>query len=79
MFLKRKRASDVKPRGYANGRPQCESISKEETSLPIVSTYALFISCAMDAMEGQKVVTCNIPGAFLQANWLKDNDCYPKF
>ena len=33
----------------------------------------------MDTMEGQKVVICNIPGAFLQANWLKDNNCYLKF
>ena len=32
----------------------------------------------MDAVEGEKVVTCNIPGVFLQADWLKDNDCYLK-
>ena len=63
----------------ADGRPQREYISKKESSLPTVSTYALFISCAMDAMEGQKVVTCNIPGAFLQTNWPEDNDCYLKF
>ena len=79
MFLKRKRAGDVKARVCADGRPQHEYISKEESSLPTVSTYALFISCAMDAMEGQKVVTCDIPGAFLQANWPEDNDCYLKF
>ena len=24
-------------------------------------------------------MTCNIPGAFLQANWPEDNDCYLKF
>ena len=33
----------------------------------------------MDAMEGRQVVTCDIPGAFLQADWLEDNDCYLKF
>ena len=79
MLLKRKRAGDVKARGCADGRPQCEYISKEESSLPTVSTYALFISCHTDAMEGQKVVTYNITGAFLQADWPKDNDCYLKF
>ena len=42
-------------------------------------TYVLFISCAMDAMEGRQVVTCDIPSAFLQANWPEDNDCYLKF
>ena len=44
-----------------------------------MSIYALFILCAMDAMEGREVVTCNSPGAFLQADWLEDNNCYLKF
>ena len=79
MFLKRKRSNVVKARGCANGQPQQEFISKEESSSPTVSTYALFTLCAMDAMEGRQVVTCDIPGAFLQANWPKDNDCYLKF
>ena len=79
MFLKRKRTSDIKARGCADGQPQQEFILKEESSLPNVSTYALFIPCAMDAMEGRQVVTCNIPGAFLQADWPEDNDCYLKF
>ena len=79
MFLKRKRTSDIKARGCANGRPQREFISKDESSSPTVSTYALFISCAMDAMEGRQVVTCDIPGAFLQADWPEDNNCYLKF
>ena len=65
MFLKRKRTSDIKARGCADGQPQREFILKEESSSPTVSTYALFISCAMDAMEGRQVVTCDIPGAFL--------------
>ena len=79
MFLKRKRTSDIKARGCADGQPQREFISKEESSSPTVLTYALFISCAMDAMEGRQVVTCDIPGAFLQADWPEDNDCYLKF
>ena len=53
MFLKRKRTSKVKARGCADGRPQREYISKDESSSHTVSTYALFISCAMDAMEGR--------------------------
>ena len=66
--------------------PQTKYIFKEESSLPTLSTYAVFISWAMDAMEGlkvvmegRKVVTCNTPGVFLQANWPKVNDCYLKF
>ena len=79
MLLKRKRIDVVKARGCADGRPQREFISKDESSSSIVSAYALFISCAMDAMEGRQVVTCDIPGAFLQANWPVDNNCYLKF
>ena len=33
----------------------------------------------MDADEERKVVTCDIPGVFLQANWPKDIDCHLKF
>jgi hypothetical protein len=33
----------------------------------------------MDAIEGRKVATCDIPGAFLQADWPADRDCYLKF
>ena len=79
MFQKRKRSNVVKARGCADGRPQREFILKEESSSPTVSTYALFISCAMNAMEGRQVVTCDILGTFLQADWPKDNDCYLKF
>ena len=76
MFLKRKRTSDIKARGCADEQPQREFISKEESSSPTVSTYSLFIYCAMDAMEGRQVVMYDIPGAFLQADWPEDNDCY---
>ena len=33
----------------------------------------------MGAMEGQKVVTCYIPGVFLQSDWPENYDCYIKF
>ena len=43
MFPKKKRTGAVKARGCADGRPQQEFISKDESSSPTVSTYALFI------------------------------------
>ena len=79
MFLKRKRNGKVKARGCADGRPQREYITKEESSSPTVSLYALMSSCVMDAIEGRKVITCDIPGAFLQADWPDNRDCYIKF
>ena len=30
--------------------------------------YALMGSCVMDAIEGRKVITVNIPGVFLQGD-----------
>jgi hypothetical protein len=41
MFLKRKRCGKVKARGCTDGRPQREYISKDESSSPTVSIYAL--------------------------------------
>jgi hypothetical protein len=79
MFLKRKRCGKIKARGCADGRPQREYISKDESSSPTVSIYALMTSCLMDAIEERKVATCDIPGAFLQADWPADRDCYLKF
>jgi hypothetical protein len=79
MFLKRKRCGKIKARGCADGRPQREYIYKDESSSPTVSIYALMTSCLMDAIEGRKVATCDIPGAFLQADWPADRDRYLKF
>jgi hypothetical protein len=79
MFLKRKRCGKIKARGCADGRPQREYISKDESSSPTVSIYALMTSCLMDAIEKRKVATCDIPGAFLQADWPAERDCYLKF
>jgi hypothetical protein len=79
MFLKRKRDGTVKARGCADGRPQREYISKDESSSPTVSIYTLMASCLIDAIDDRKVVTCDIPGAFLQANWPADQDCFLKF
>ena len=66
MFLKRKRNGKMKGRRCANGRPQREYITKEQSSLPIVSLYVFMSLFLMDAMDGRKVITVDIPGAFLQ-------------
>jgi hypothetical protein len=69
MFLKQKQCGRIKGRGCADGQKQQVYKTKEETSAPTVSVESLFLSCIIDAKEGRtKVVTCNIPGAFMQAN-----------
>ena len=62
----------MKGRGCADGRPQREYITKEESSSPTVSLYARMGSCLMDAIDGRKVITVDIPGAFLQGDWPQD-------
>ena len=48
MFLKRKRSRKMKERGFANKHLQQECITKEESSLPTLSLYALMGSCVVD-------------------------------
>lgn len=62
MFLKQKRCGKIKGRGCADGRPQRQYMSKEETLSPTVMTESVLLSCAIDAMEGCDVATADIPG-----------------
>lgn len=68
MFLKEKRCGKIKGRGCANGTKQWKYTSKHEKSAPTVATEALLLSCVIDAKEGRDVATCDIPGAFMQAD-----------
>ena len=79
MFLKRKRCGKIKARGCADGRPQREYVSKEESSSPTVSIYVLLASCVKDAIEGRAVIKYDIPEAFLQADYPEGEDCYIRF
>jgi hypothetical protein len=68
MYLKQKRCGRIKGRGCVNGRKQRLYKTKEETSSPTVSTEALFLTSLIDAKEEQKVLTVDIPGAFMHAD-----------
>ena len=59
----------MKGRGCANDRPQRWYITKEASRFPTVLLYTLTDSCVMDALDDRKVVTVDIPGAFLQGDW----------
>ncbi len=62
IFLKEKRNGDIKARSCA------EHITKDEAALPTVALESVFVTTAIDAKEHQKMVTNDIPGAFLHAN-----------
>lgn len=68
MFLKQKRCGKIKGCGCADGHKQRIYKTTAETSSPTVSTEALFLTCLIDAMERRYVVTCDVPGAFMQAD-----------
>eukprot|EP00957_Ditylum_brightwellii_P001556 121820-Ditylum_brightwellii.AAC.1 len=68
MFLKRKRCGKIKGRGCADGRKQRAYKKKEDVSAPTVAVESLMLSCIIDAMEERAVATCDIPGAFMQAD-----------
>jgi hypothetical protein len=68
MFLKEKRCGKIKGCGCADSRKQRLYKTKEESSSPTVSIEALFLTCMIDAMEDQYIVTCDIPRAFMHAD-----------
>jgi hypothetical protein len=55
-----------------NGSKQRKHIAKEEDAAPTVALVSVFITAAIDAKEHRKVVTIDIPGAFLHT----DNEDY---
>jgi hypothetical protein len=68
MFLTEKRSGEVKARGCADGSKQRNHIAKEEATAPKVTSDTIFIKGTIYAHERRDVATCDIPGAFLQAN-----------
>ena len=72
MFVARKRNGKMKGSGCADDRPQQEYITKEESSSPTVSLYELMDSCVMDTLDDRKIITIDIPGAFIQGDWSQD-------
>ena len=68
VFLKQKRCGRIKARGCADGRKQRIYKSKEGPSSTTISMESLFLTCVIDVMERRHVITCDNPGAFMQAD-----------
>ena len=73
MFLKKKRCGRIKGRGCADGRKQRLTTNKDDVSAPTVSTEALMLTCAIDALEERDVATVDVPAAFMQADMEGDD------
>ncbi len=72
IFLKEKKNGTIKARSCANGSVQREHVAKEEAAAQTVGLDSVFITSTIDAKENRKVVTIDIPGAFMHA----DNEDY---
>eukprot|EP00804_Cyclotella_cryptica_P019617 CCRYP_013970-RA/>CCRYP_013970-RA protein AED:0.47 eAED:0.37 QI:0/0/0/1/1/1/2/0/246 len=70
IFLKQKKDGTVKARTCADGQKQREITAEEEAASPTVSIELIFISCAIEACEGQDVAVIYLPGAFLHTDCL---------
>jgi hypothetical protein len=68
IFLKEKQDGSIKARSCANGSVQREHVAKEEAAAWTVALESVFVTATIDAKEKWKVVTIDIPGAFLHAN-----------
>jgi hypothetical protein len=69
MFINQKRCGAVKGREYANGRKSVFTRKKRKQMRQLaVQTESLFLSCVINAEERQNVITCDVPGAFMQVD-----------
>jgi hypothetical protein len=68
MFLKEKRCGKIKGRGCADGRIQRLWTEKHDAASPTAYLESLLLTASVDAKEGRKVATVDIPGAFLHVD-----------
>jgi hypothetical protein len=68
MFLTEKQSGVIKARGCADGSKQRDHITKEEATASNVTLDTIFLQATIFAHKKRKVASCDIPGAFLQAN-----------
>lgn len=66
----------IKARSCADRRPQRVYKTKEETSSPTMRTESLFLTSAVNAHERRKVITVDVPGAFMHSDI--DEEIYVK-
>ena len=65
-FVTKKTSGELKARQVASGNKQCDFITKEESSSPTVANESITLSSVLDAIENCKVITVDIPNAFIQ-------------
>jgi hypothetical protein len=72
-LIKQKKNGEIKGRCCADGRSQRNYISKEESASPTVATESVLLTSIIEAKENRKVVTLDVPNAFIQT-YLENKD-----
>ena len=67
-LIKEKRNGRLKGRSVADGRPQREYYTKEETSSPTATPESVLLTALVDAVEDRHVVVADITGAYLNVD-----------
>jgi hypothetical protein len=77
IFLTKKKCGRIKARACANGSKQRSYIAKENVISPTVATDSVFITSAIEAYQRRcRMMTMDIPGAFLHAKTGKRFTCF---
>ena len=68
MTVKHKRDDSIKGCMCADGRKQRETMRKEETTSPTVSTDSVFVTAVLESMERRCTCVIDLPGDYLSAD-----------
>ena len=67
-LIKEKRNGRLKGRSVADGQPQRELYTKDETSSPTATPESVLLTAMIDAVEDRHVAVADITGAYLSAD-----------
>ena len=67
-LIKEKRNGHLKGRSVADGCPQCELYTKDETSSPTTTPESVLLTALIDAVEDRHVAVADVTGAYLNAD-----------
>jgi hypothetical protein len=74
VFVKKKRAGQIKAHKVAGGNKQRDFINKENASSPTVAMESVLLTSLVDAQENCDVAIVDIPNAFIQMAMEDDED-----
>jgi hypothetical protein len=66
IFIEQKRYGKIKAQKVIGGNKQCNYITKEDVSSPMVSAEAVMLTCVIDAAEDWDIAVVVIPNTFAQ-------------